>query len=73
VQDSFWNSTVIIDTGDISPLEFNLTPETKLGLYRMGYETTRKIFPLKMRQLAARSVRAQVDHLAVWKDFRPAS
>ncbi|MBN2886664.1 MAG: patatin-like phospholipase family protein [Chromatiaceae bacterium] len=48
VQDAFWNATVIIDTNDISPLEFGLGPEVKHELYRLGYETTRTILPLKM-------------------------
>lgn len=70
VQDSFWNSTVVIDTKDISPLEFNLSPETKLELYRMGYETTHKILPIKMRQLALRSARPPINHLAAWEQSR---
>lgn len=53
IQDAFWNSTVVIDTDGISPLEFRLTADTKLALYRAGYDTTHRIFPDKMRRFAA--------------------
>lgn len=53
VQDAFWNATIIIDTNGISPLEFGLSPATKLELYRLGYETTRAILPIKMARHAA--------------------
>ncbi len=52
VQDAFWNSTVVIDTNGISPLEFRLAPEIKRELFRLGHETTLRIFPGKMRRFA---------------------
>lgn len=48
IQDSFWTTTVVIDTGAISPLEFQLPPEVKLQLYQIGYDTTRSILPMKL-------------------------
>ncbi|AHF04493.1 phospholipase [Marichromatium purpuratum 984] len=53
VQDAFWNTTVVIDTGEISPLEFRLSPETKLTLYQTGYRTTLEILPVKLGKLLA--------------------
>ncbi|GAB0150144.1 patatin-like phospholipase family protein [Marichromatium gracile] len=53
VQDVFWNTTVVIDTGEISPLEFRLSPETKLELYQAGYRTTLEILPVKLGKLVA--------------------
>nr|WP_240905969.1 patatin-like phospholipase family protein [Thiorhodococcus mannitoliphagus] len=48
IQDAFWNSTIVIETNGVSPLEFRLTPETKLKLFQQGYDTTLKIFPIKI-------------------------
>ena len=48
VQDSFWSTTVVIDTGNISPLEFRLSPEEKLSLFNDGYSTTLTVLPTKM-------------------------
>lgn len=48
VQESFWSTTVVIDTGRISPLEFRLSREEKLGLFDDGYKTTMAILPAKM-------------------------
>ncbi|WPL17118.1 Patatin-like phospholipase [Thiorhodovibrio winogradskyi] len=48
VQDSFWSTTVVIDTGHISPLEFRLSPTEKLGLFDIGYSTTLAVLPTKM-------------------------
>jgi len=53
IQDAFWNSTVVIDTNGVSPLEFRLAADTKLALYQAGYDTTLRIFPEKMRRFAA--------------------
>lgn len=53
VQDAFWNSTVVIDTNGITPLEFNLTVQKKLELYQAGYNTTHRIFPDKMQRFVA--------------------
>ena len=61
IQDAFWNSTVVIDTDGVSPLEFKLALETKLALYRAGYETTLRIFPEKMRRFEAQR-RAAASH-----------
>lgn len=48
VQESFWSTTVVIDTGRISPLEFRLSREEKSGLFSDGYNTTMAVLPAKM-------------------------
>lgn len=52
INDAFWNTTITVDTADISPVEFDLTVEQKLTLMERGYQTTMEIFPLKFSQLA---------------------
>ncbi len=48
VNDNFWHSTVVIDTGSISPIQFKLTKEQKEQLYSIGHETVVRILPLKL-------------------------
>jgi len=43
----YWPRTVVIDTGNYSLLEFRIDRAQKEHLYRMGYETTRRVLPLK--------------------------
>ena len=47
INDVFWNTTIVVDTGDISPVEFDLSVEKKLLLLERGYQTTLEVFPLK--------------------------
>ncbi len=48
VNESFWHSTVIIQGGYISPTEFKLTRQEKDILYKSGYDTVRRILPMKL-------------------------
>lgn len=48
INESFWHSTVVIDTGSISPIQFKLDKTQKEQLYNIGFETVRRILPLKM-------------------------
>jgi len=48
VSHDFWLSTVIIEVGAIPPLSFGLSEAQKLELYRIGFDTTREILPLKL-------------------------
>ncbi|WP_206196705.1 patatin-like phospholipase family protein [Zooshikella ganghwensis] len=52
INDSFWQSTVIVNTGSYSPVEFNLTNDDKICLFQMGYKTVMDIVPLKLHQAA---------------------
>jgi len=53
VRDAYWGKTLIVETGEITPLEFNLSPSQKDFLYQAGYEQTMKYLPLKLGGLAA--------------------
>lgn len=43
-----WHNTIIVNTGDVSPVDFNLPEATKLQLFDWGYETTREYLPKKL-------------------------
>lgn len=53
VSADFWHSTVVINTGDISPVDFHLSRAQKQQLYQQGYQTAMTVLPLKLRRLAA--------------------
>lgn len=53
VNDSDWNSTIVIDVGSFSATDFSHTPREKLELFQRGYRTTLDFLPLKMGRLAA--------------------
>lgn len=48
ISDSYWRNTIVVDTGDISPVEFAMSPAQKEELFRRGLETTRAVIPLKL-------------------------
>ena len=51
VNEAFWHTTVVVETGDISPVEFNLSRQQKLELYDVGYATTLNVVPNKVLRL----------------------
>ena len=53
VNADFWHSTVVINTGDISPVDFHLSRAQKQQLYQQGYQTAMTVLPLKLKRLAA--------------------
>lgn len=49
-----WQNTIVIDTGDISPVDFSLPPEARRILFETGYRTTIDMLPVKLaRGMAA--------------------
>jgi NTE family protein len=38
---------VVVNTGDISAVDFTLSPEIKNSLFELGYTTTREFLPKK--------------------------
>lgn len=56
ISETFWQQTIVVHTGSISPVEFNITPEQKNALFKAGYDTAKRIVPLKVaRQQTASS------------------
>ncbi|MFC3094638.1 phospholipase [Alteromonas sediminis] len=51
VHANFWHHTVVIDTGNMSAVDFAMTPEQKTMLYNAGYETVKQFLPAKLAQL----------------------
>ena len=56
INDRFWLSTIVIDTGDISPVDLHLTADEKEALYRTGYDTTLAVLPEKLNRSGALEV-----------------
>jgi NTE family protein len=48
INEDFWLSTIVVDTGDISPVAFSLGPELKDRLYETGYRSTLDYLPQKL-------------------------
>ena len=48
INEKFWLSTIVIDTGDISPIDLHLGIDAKEWLYRTGLETTLAVLPRKL-------------------------
>jgi len=44
----YWRNTVVIETGNYSPLEFSMTAEQKQDLFQRGFDTTLSIIPQKL-------------------------
>jgi NTE family protein len=53
VNAKYWHNTVVVNTGDISAVDFSLSPEVKNTLYEMGYRTTKEFLPKKCAGLMA--------------------
>ncbi|OUS11278.1 phospholipase [Gammaproteobacteria bacterium 53_120_T64] len=48
INDKFWDSTVVVNTGSISPVEFNLSLADKEQLFLQGYNTAMEVIPRKV-------------------------
>lgn len=51
ISDLNWNTTVVVDCGNISPVEFSLSRMQKAVLYEKGYQTTMEILPKKLSRI----------------------
>ena len=47
VNEAFWRNTIIVNTGDASPIDFNLSMEEKEALFSIGFETAKTMVPVK--------------------------
>lgn len=48
VHDGHWHNTVVINTGNASPVDFAMTSAQKEWLYQTGYDTVLEFLPKKM-------------------------
>lgn len=53
VHAEYWHNTIVINTGSVSSVDFALSHEQKLQLFDTGYQTARRIVPLKLASLFA--------------------
>jgi NTE family protein len=51
VHAEFWHNTIVVNTGELSSVNFDMTVEQKQQLYDMGYQTAKSIMPLKLKAL----------------------
>lgn len=47
INEAFWHNTIIINTGECSAVDFNMSTEKKYELFQIGYQTALEIIPLK--------------------------
>ncbi len=46
-----WHNTLVINTGSASSVDFDMSCEDKLSLYKQGYETAMNFLPIKLSKL----------------------
>lgn len=51
INNNYWHSTLVVNTGESSPVQFNLTDSQKAQLFDAGYKTTIDVLPQKLSQL----------------------
>ncbi len=49
VHAQFWHNTVVINTGHISSIKFDMTAAEKENLYDIGYNTAFSVIPIKLK------------------------
>lgn len=55
INERFWLSTIVIDTGNISPVDLRLSADDKESLYTAGHNTTLEVLPAKLMRSGALS------------------
>jgi len=51
INDAFWHNTVVVNIGQYSAVDFNMTIEEKETLYQRGYDTATEILPIKIKTI----------------------
>ena len=52
INDAFWHNTVVVNIGQFSAVDFNMTTEQKEMLYQSGYQTGTEILPIKIKAIS---------------------
>ena len=50
VHDQYWKSTIIINTGKLSPVDFNMSIDEKESLYEIGFKTALEFIPKRLNR-----------------------
>ena len=48
VHDQYWKNTIIVNTGKLSPVDFNMSIQEKETLYEIGYKTALEFIPKRL-------------------------
>ncbi|WP_301003782.1 hypothetical protein [Arsukibacterium sp.] len=51
VHAEYWHNTIVVNTGLISSVNFDMTLAQKQWLYDVGYQTASEIVPVKLAEL----------------------
>jgi len=54
INDAYWHSTIVINSGAVSPIEFGLSKQQKSELYQAGYDSTMKYIPAKFMKFGTK-------------------
>ncbi|MGS2721913.1 patatin-like phospholipase family protein [Paraglaciecola aestuariivivens] len=60
VQDQYWKNTIIVNTGKLSPVDFNMSIEDKEKLYQIGYQTALEFIPKRLQKGEEAAIQAQI-------------
>jgi NTE family protein len=63
VHDQYWKNTIIINTGKLSPVDFNMSIQEKESLYEIGYKTALEFIPKRLN--SADEVITKVEKMVV--------
>lgn len=63
VHDQYWKNTIIINTGKLSPVDFNMSIQEKESLYEVGYKTALEFIPKRLN--SADKVIPEVEKMVV--------
>jgi NTE family protein len=53
VNDQYWKNTIIVNTGKLSPVDFNMSIQEKEILYEIGYKTALEFIPKKLNSVVS--------------------
>lgn len=49
VHDNYWQNTIIVNTGVMSPVDFNISVDEKEKLYTLGFQTALEFVPIRLK------------------------
>lgn len=56
VNANLWHQTIVIDSGNTSAVDFEMTAEQKLDLYQAGFDTVKKYLPIKLDKYFSKDI-----------------
>jgi NTE family protein len=51
VHAEYWHNTIVVNTGSVSPVDFNMTNQQKQKLYQVGYNTALEYVPKRLKHI----------------------